>query len=267
MNPEPHASLEPTKAMIDVRLCPNVEALGAAVARIGAAAMTAAIAERGHASIILATGMSQFATLEHLAVTSGIDWSRVTAFHLDEYVGLPESHRASFRRYLRGRFLAKLPHQPHFVPVDGDAANTSAELARLNAAISGHDIDVCFAGIGENAHLAFNDPPADFTTTEPFLVVELDEACRHQQLGEGWFPTLEAVPKHAISMSIRQILKSRLILLSAPDERKARAVKATLEGAVSPDVPASILQQHGHTMLFLDPASASLLHHKPAMAA
>ena len=168
----------------------------------------------------------------------------MTVFHLDEYVGLPAGHAASFRRYLQERFVARVPTLREFVPVQGDAADVDAEIARLDGLIGGRRVAVCFAGIGENCHLAFNDPPADFETEEPYLVVTLDDACRQQQFGEGWFPSFDAVPQQAISMSIRQILKSELIVLSVSDSRKAQAAKAALEGPVSNLSPASILQTH-----------------------
>ena len=236
----------------------NGDELGAKAAEQGRLAIAEAIAQSGGATIIVVTGASQFDMLDRL-VQSDIDWSKMTAFHLDEYVGLPAWHPASFRRYLRERFLGRLPTLAEFVMVEGDATDLGGELARLNARISAETIDVCFAGIGENCHLAFNDPPADFDTEQPYMVVELDEACRRQQLGEGWFPNLDAVPTRAISMSIQQIMKSRQIILSVPDQRKAGAVQHAVEGPVSPLFPASILQQHSNTTLHLDPASASLL--------
>ncbi len=242
-----------------IRIFPSDVALGAAAAAIGAAAIRDAITARGAASIIVATGASQFAMLAALVREPGIEWGRVTAFHLDEYVGLAESHKASFRGYLRARFLAPLEGAPIFVPVNADAPDAEVEARRVGEMISSHHIDVCFAGIGENCHLAFNDPPADFETDAPYLVVTLDEACRRQQLGEGWFDGLDSVPKRAISMSVRQIMRSRLIVLSVPDQRKAEAVRAAVEGPVSPDFPASILQHHANAVLCLDPQSASLL--------
>ncbi|WDR06846.1 glucosamine-6-phosphate deaminase [Devosia rhodophyticola] len=232
--------------------------LGAAAAAQGAASVAKAIEANGRAAIIVATGASQFSTLDRL-VQADIDWSRVTAFHLDEYVGLPEAHPASFRRYLEERFIAHLPALGAFVKVAGDAADLEAELARLNARIANETVDVCFAGIGENCHLAFNDPPANFTVETPYIVVDLDEACRRQQMGEGWFESLDAVPERAISMSIRQIMKSREIILSVPDERKADAVHNAVDGTVSNLFPASILQHHQNASLHLDPASASRL--------
>lgn len=244
--------------MIATRILPDKQALGAEAAALGARAIREALARDGQATIVVATGASQFDTLTHLVAADGIDWSKVTAFHLDEYVGLSEAHPASFRRYLRERFVAPLGGKVAFVPVAGEG-DPERETRRLNELITGRRIAVCFAGFGENCHLAFNDPPADFETEEPYIVVTLDEACRRQQFGEGWFPSLEDVPERAISMSIRQILKSELIVLSVPDERKAQATRDALEGPVSPLHPASILQTHENTALFLDPPAASLL--------
>jgi glucosamine-6-phosphate deaminase len=244
---------------IDIEILADKATLGAAAAAAGATAIRAAISARAEATIVVATGMSQFETLAELVAADGVDWSRVTAFHLDEYVGLPASHGASFRRYLQERFVSRLPTLRGFVPVQGDAPDTGGEVARLNALLSKHVVDVCFAGIGENCHLAFNDPPADFETDAPYLVVTLDEACRGQQLGEGWFASLAEVPARAISMSVRQIMKARRLIVSVPDERKAQAVKAAVDGEVSPMFPASILQRHPACSFFLDPPAASLL--------
>jgi glucosamine-6-phosphate deaminase len=232
--------------------------MGRAAAADGAVAIRRALDERGAAHIILATGASQFEMLSAL-VQQDVDFARVHCFHLDEYVGLSDRHPASFRKYLRERFVEQLPVAPasfHFIHGEGDCA---AECQRLNGLIASDVIDVAFIGIGENGHLAFNDPPADFDTQEPYILVELDEACRRQQLGEGWFATLEDVPRKAISMSIPQIMKSRQIVCTVPDERKAEAVKNALQGPVSPDVPASILQQHENTTIYLDRAAASKL--------
>ena len=242
---------------MELHIASSKQALGRAAAKAGAQAIRDAIAARGHARIIVATGASQFEMLDVLVAEPDIDWSKVTGFHLDEYIGLPETHPASFRGYLKQRFTGKLPTLGAFYFVDGEAADLDAELARLGAAIATGPIDVCFAGIGENAHLAFNDPPADFDTEKPYIVVELDETCRRQQLGEGWFPTLEDVPARAISMSVRQIMKSRLVVLSVPDARKAKAVQASIEGPVSPETPASILQRHPACVVYLDGPAAS----------
>jgi glucosamine-6-phosphate deaminase len=232
--------------------------MGAAAAEAGQTAIAQALEAHGRATVVLATGASQFEMLEHLA-KADLEWNAVTFFHLDEYVGLPKTHKASFRRYLQERFLDRLPSYGEFVAIEGDAADIEAETARLNALISGQRMDVCFAGIGENCHLAFNDPPADFETDAPYIVVELDEACRQQQFGEGWFESFEAVPSRAISMSIRRIMASETIILSVPDARKAVAVRAALEEGISPQRPASILQQHPSASLYLDKDSASLL--------
>lgn len=249
--------------MVDTRILASKDEIGRVAAELGGAAIRDAIARQGRATIVVATGLSQFEALAELTADRSIDWSRVTAFHLDEYVGLPDSHPASFRRYLRERFVAPLGGLVTFHPVNGEN-DPAAETRRLGALIGGREIDVCFAGIGENGHLAFNDPPADFETAEPYIVVALDEACRRQQLGEGWFGSLAEVPERAISMSIRQMMRSRLVVLSVPDERKAAAVRDALEGPVSPECPASIIRTHPASVLLLDAASASLLGSPPA---
>jgi glucosamine-6-phosphate deaminase len=243
---------------MQIHIFQSKEAMGAAAAHKAVADLQAAITARGEANLILATGMSQFEMLESL-VAQDVDWSRVTAFHLDEYIGLPESHPASFRKYLKERFVDQVPGLKQFHFVDGSADDPAAECRRLGDLIRRRTIDVACIGIGENGHLAFNDPPADFETEEPYTVVNLDEACRRQQLGEGWFPSLEAVPERAISMSIRQIMKSQAIICTVPDERKAEAVQKAVEGPVTPDLPSSILQRHPRCDLYLDAASATLL--------
>jgi glucosamine-6-phosphate deaminase len=240
-------------------------AMGKRAAAEGAERIRKAIAARGSANIIVATGASQFEMLEALVSEPGINWNLVTGFHLDEYVGLPITHPASFRGYLWQRFISKLP-QPlkafHYVEADAQGG-PQTECQRLGQLIKhAGTIDVAFIGIGENAHLAFNDPPADFETDEPYLVVTLDEACRKQQMGEGWFPTMNDVPTKAISMSIRQIMKSKHVVCTVPDARKAEAVKAAVEGPVINTVPASMLQKHASASLYLDRASASGLTDK-----
>lgn len=240
-------------------ISPDKNELGRVAAAEGAEQIRQAIAARGHANVIVATGASQFEMLGELVKQPNIDWGKVTFFHLDEYVGMPITHPASFRRYLKERLVDKLPCPPkmfHYVDAENDPA---AECQRLGAIIKQHPIDVAFIGIGENAHIAFNDPPADFVTEEPYIVVNLDDACRHQQYGEGWFPTFEAVPTKAISMSIKHVLKSAAIVCSVPDERKAVAVRDSLEGPLTPKVPASILRSHDKATLHLDPPAASLL--------
>jgi len=215
------------------------------------------ISERGTSYLIAATGASQFEFLDVL-VAKPIDWSKVVFFHLDEYVGLPANHPASFRCYLKERIINRVRPQA-FHLIHGEAADPQAECRRLGQLIAEVIIDAAFVGIGENGHLAFNDPPADFLTEEPYIVVDLDEACRRQQVGEGWFKTIEEVPRQAISMSIRQIMKAQKVLCMVPDQRKAEAVKRTLESEVSPLRPASILQSHPNAYLYLDRESASLL--------
>lgn len=242
-----------------IQIHDNPVSCGVAAAAEAAGVLRSTLAERGRAEIIVATGASQFETLRALTREPGIDWARVRAFHLDEYVGLPETHPASFRRYLNERFLEKLPVRPEFIPVRGDAGDLASELARLAALISEVTIDLCLAGIGENGHLAFNDPPADFETTDPYVVVDLDEACRRQQLGEGWFGRLEEVPRRAVSMSIREVLRARRVIVTAPDQRKAVAIQAAVEGPVTPACPSSALQNHPDCSLHLDRASASRL--------
>ena len=235
----------------------NKEDMGAAAAGAGIAKLKEVLADKGSASIIVATGVSQFDILAILA-KSDLPWNKITAFHLDEYVGLPITHGASFRKYLWERFVTQLPLPPvafHFLDGEGDV---EAECERVSELISACAIDVAFVGVGENGHLAFNDPPADFETEKPYLVVDLDDACRRQQLGEGWFPDFESVPSRAISMSIRQIMKSDTIICTVPDERKAEAVKNATQGPITPEVPASILQDHPNCRMFLDTASASL---------
>jgi len=233
-------------------------ALGNASGKEAAEKIKEAISQKGVANIILATGTSQFETLQQLLGDKEIDWSAVNMFHLDEYIGLPITHKASFRKYLMERFIQKVPSLRAAHLIDGEA-DPASECKRLGQLILEHPIDVCLCGIGENGHLAFNDPPADFETTSPYIVVALDEACRNQQFGEGWFPTLDDVPKQAISMSIHQIMQSAHIICSVPDERKAKAVKDCLENEVSPLYPASILQQHPSCSLYLDKQSSCLL--------
>jgi glucosamine-6-phosphate deaminase len=243
---------------VDVRVFDSKAAMAAEAARHAGATLREAIARAGHAHVIAATGASQFEFLNGLVKESGIDWARTIFFHLDEYVGLPDTHPASFRRYLKERIVDRV-HPGAFHFIDGEAADPEAECRRVGDLLARHPIDVAFVGIGENGHLAFNDPPADFETSRPYLVVRLDGACRRQQMGEGWFARIEDVPERAISMSISQILKSREILCVVPDARKAEAVRDCLEGDVSPAHPASALQRHPRTTVFLDADSAALL--------
>jgi glucosamine-6-phosphate deaminase len=232
--------------------------MGMAAASCAAQYINKAIQSHGSANLILATGMSQFEMLESL-VELDIDWRKVTVFHLDEYVGLSASHPASFRRYLKERFADKVSDLKAFHYVNGETGDPEIECERLANLLRPLQVDVACIGIGENGHLAFNDPPADFNTESPYLVVNLDEACRSQQVGEGWFPSLETVPRQAISMSIRQIMKSQAIICTVPDLRKAEAVKKAVKGQVTNLTPASILQEHSCCELYLDLPAASYI--------
>jgi glucosamine-6-phosphate deaminase len=231
--------------------------MSAAAAEHAAASLRATIERRGKARIVAATGASQLEFLKALTAAPGIDWQRVELFHLDEYARLPETHLASFRRYLRENLLQKTGIRTyHFLDGEGDL---DAARRRVGDELRREEVDILFAGIGENGHLAFNDPPADFTTTEPYIIVKLDEACRRQQVGEGWFASIGEVPDTAISMSIQQMLNAREMIIVVPDARKATAVRNALEGDVTPAVPASILRKHPNVTVYLDEAAASLL--------
>jgi glucosamine-6-phosphate deaminase len=240
-----------------VRVFEDKRSLSAAAADQGANAIRHAILDRGRARIVAATGTSQLDFLDALAAADKLDWQRVELFHLDEYVGLPITHPASFRKYLLDRLIRKTGIQ-HYHLLDAETAPHEAAL-RVGQLLTSAPIDIVFAGVGENAHLAFNDPPADFQTEVPYLIVNLDEACRRQQVGEAWFSDISEVPRQAISMSIRQILKAKEIIAVVPEARKALALKLCLEGEISPLAPASILRTHPATTLYLDKQSASLL--------
>lgn len=231
---------------------------GRAAADFVAERLEKTIAERGQANLILATGASQFDFLAALQ-QKRLEWDKITVFHLDEYIGLPADHPASFRRYLRERILDRVrPKQVYLI--DGDADDLQKVLNDYEALLASHPIDVACIGIGENGHIAFNDPPvADFDDPRLIKVVQLDEACRRQQLGEGWFTTLEAVPKEAVSLTIPAIMRSKTVSCVVPDARKAPAVYRTLYGEISTACPASILRRHPNAVLFLDKPAASLL--------
>jgi len=233
------------------------KSLGRAAAAQAAAAIQRSIKESGRARVIAASAASQIEFLEELTATPGIEWPRVELFHLDEYIGLPMTHPASFCRFLQDRLIEKTGIMK-FHLLDGER-DPGDVIHQTSEAIRSAPIDVAFVGIGENGHLAFNDPPADFVTEEPYLVVELDEICRRQQVEEGWFPSLEKVPRRAISMSVKQVLKAKEILAIVPGPRKAVAIQTCFEGAVSPSAPASILRAHPNAAIYLDKESASLL--------
>jgi glucosamine-6-phosphate deaminase len=240
-----------------IRVLDDAAQLATAASTDAAARIRTAIAQRGRARLVAATGASQIAFLHRLVREPGVDWTKVELFHLDEYIGLPIDHPASFRKYLLERLIAPAGITlHHLLNGEHDAAAVCRDVGRL---LRTEPVDVAFAGIGENGHLAFNDPPADFETDDPYLVVRLDERCRAQQVGEGWFARLEDVPATAISMSVRQILRARSIVCVVPDGRKAEAVRGTIEGPIDPMVPASILRRHPDVTIYLDRDSASLL--------
>jgi glucosamine-6-phosphate deaminase len=242
---------------VRIRIFDDKLSLSRAAAEQAAQSLRTALGGGRGARLVAATGASQFYFLEALTAAPGIDWSRVELFHLDEYVGLPATHPASFRKYLLERLINKVGITKHHL-LDGER-DARAVAKKVGAELAAKPVDVAFAGIGENGHLAFNDPPANFETEEPYLIVELDEACRRQQVNEGWFAGMGDVPKTAISMSIRQILRAKEIIAVVPDARKAQAVKDCFEGEVSPMTPASILREHANATVYLDKESASLL--------
>lgn len=232
-------------------------ALGGFSATQAAELLRSKLAKQSECNLVVATGSSQFEVLDALVQAEGIDWNRINGFHLDEYLGLARSHSASFCGYLSSRFVDRVPLKSFFF-MDGTIPAEQLK-AQADAAIAGKTIDLLLCGIGENGHLAFNDPPADFEVEDPYLIVELDEACRKQQVGEGWFDSLEGVPKQAISMSIRQIMRAQNIICTVPDRRKAAAVGQSLEEEISPQIPASILREHDNVTLVLDNSSSSQL--------
>ena len=241
-----------------LRVFDDKVALGQAAAEQAATAIRRAIADRGQARIIAATAASQLEFLDALTKAERIDWGKVEAFHLDEYIGLSVTHPGSFRKMLLEQLIRKTGMTKYHL-LDGDAPDPTAVVRRVGKDLASAPVDIAFLGIGENGHIAFNDPPADFKTEEPYIIVNLDEACRRQQVGEAWFADISQVPKQAISMSARQILKAREILAVVPDTRKAQAVKACFEGEISPMAPASILRRHPNATVYLDKNSASLL--------
>lgn len=238
-----------------IRIFRSTNELGQAAAAHAAEELNAAIKRNGGARLLLSTGASQFETLEALRGSS-VDWSKVEMFHLDEYVGLPETHKASFIKYLKERFVDGLPlKKAHFV--DGNRPQETIRL--LTEEIRRSPVDVGLIGIGENGHIAFNDPPADFETKEAFKIVTLDERCKAQQVREGWFATIHDVPDQAVSMTVHQIMQCRVIISAVPHRVKAEAVKATIERELTNEVPATMLKQHPDFTLYLDEQSSALL--------
>src|SRR3989475_4961982 len=222
-----------------------------------AEAIGRAICDRGQARIIAATAASQFEFLDALTKMPGIDWQKVEVFHLDEYIGLPITHPGSFRKMLLDHLIKKTGIAKYHL-LDGDA-DPAEVVRRVGKELTSAGIDVAFVGIGENGHLAFNDPPADFQTEDPYLIVDLDEACRQQQVGEAWVSDISQVPKQALSMSARQILKAKEILAVVPHSRQTHAVKACFEGPLSPPAPTAILRTPPNATAHLDKNSAALL--------
>ena len=235
----------------------NTVELGKTAAKYCAAIINESIACKGKARIALSTGASQFETIKALTETD-IDWSKVEMFHLDEYIGLPESHPASFRKYLKERFLSNVNIKQAYL-VDGED-DPEKVISYLTTEIRKEPIDLGVIGIGENAHVAFNDPPADFETKDAYIRVTLDDLCKQQQVREGWFPTIDDVPKQAISMTVYQIMQCQHIVSCVPYAVKAKAIRDTLENELTNMVPATMLKKHPDCTLFLDHDSASLIN-------
>jgi glucosamine-6-phosphate deaminase len=246
---------------LTVRVAPDAHALGIAAAEHAAKALHGAITARGRAHAMFATGNSQFNFLDALVADRTVDWTRVVGFHMDEYVGIGADHPASFRRYLRERLVSRAPFATfHFV--DGDAPDLTAECARYAALLRSHPLDLCCLGIGENGHLAFNDPPvADFADPLDVKVVELDDACRRQQVGEGHFPDVATVPSHAITVTIPALLRAAVVLAIVPETRKREPVRCALAGPIDAACPASILRAQPHATLYLDEDSAGAVRY------
>lgn len=246
---------------MNVVIWKDADELGKNAAEFTAEALQRAIAEKGNARLLLSTGASQFETFKYL-VDANVPWGKVEMFHLDEYVGLPVTHPASFRKYLQERFVSRVPlARSHFVCGEG---NLEQNIEALTEAVEAAPMDIALVGIGENAHIAFNDPPADFSTDKAYKIVTLDQNCKQQQVNEGWFPSLDAVPEQAITMTVKQILKSKIILSCVPRRMKAEAIRKTLTSEVTPQIPATILKTHPDWTLYLDRESASRLDSKDA---
>jgi len=243
-----------------IKIFDDKKTLGQAAATQAADIIRNALKTRGKSRILVATGGSQFEFLEALTKEEGIDWAKVEMFHFDEYIGLSIKHPASFRKYLLERLINKVGIREHHL-LDGES-DPEKVCKEVGALLASAPIDVAFPGIGENGHLAFNDPPADFQTERPYIVVNLDEACRKQQIGEGWFKSMAEVPERAISISIKQLMKAKTLISVVPDARKADAVQRCMEGPVGPNAPASIMRTHPDVTLYLDKQSSALLNNK-----
>jgi glucosamine-6-phosphate deaminase len=252
------AGREPRSVCMLLKVFPDKSSLSRAAADQAANAIRSALTKQGHARIVAATAASQIEFLDALTKASGIDWSKLEAFHLDEYIGLPVTHPGSFRKMLLEQLVQKTGI-PKYHLLDGEARDPAEVARRVGQELASSPVDIAFLGIGENGHLAFNDPPADFEVEDPYIVVDLDEACRQQQVGEAWFANISQVPKQALSMSVQQVLKAKEILAVVPDGRKARAINACFAGEVGPMAPASILRTHPNATVYLDKNSASML--------
>ena len=240
-----------------IKVFDDKKSLAQAAAAQAANAIRSAIDARNRARVVAASAASQIDFLAALTAISGVDWKRVELFHLDEYIGLPMTHPASFCKYLQEHLIGKTGIVD--IHLLNGAADPLQVIREVDKAIAESPIDIAFVGIGENGHLAFNDPPADFDSQQPYLIVDLDEACRRQQVGEGWFKDISEVPKRAISMSVQQVLHAHEIIAVVPDSRKAQAIKACFEGAISPAAPSSILRTHPNATIYLDKHSSALL--------
>ena len=245
---------------VRINVCKTAEQLAVTAAEEAQKFLRAAIAMKGKAAVILATGNSQIQFLDKLTAAHGIDWGSVTLFHMDEYLGIAADHPASFRKYLKERVEDKVkPRAFHYLK--GDALEPISECLRYEALISTAGVDLVCMGIGENGHLAFNDPPvANFKDQELVKIVKLDDACRQQQVGEGHFPSLDAVPQYALTLTIPALMKTDKIICVVPEQRKAQAVQRTLHGPIAHECPASVLRTQKHATLFLDDESASLVN-------
>ena len=246
------------KENLFVRIYHDEQSAGEASALFVAEHLNNAIKSKGSANLVLATGASQFAFIEAIKKLD-VNWSKITVFHLDEYIGLSATHPASFRKYLKEKIIDEVrPKKMYYI--NGDVEDIEGEIANYEKLLKEHPIDVACIGIGENGHIAFNEPHiADFNDPKLVKVVQLDDVSRNQQLGEGWFPTLADVPKEAISLTIPAMMNAKVISCMVPDKRKAEAVYNTLNAEISTDCPATILRQHPNTVLFLDKDSASRL--------
>lgn len=242
-----------------VTICEDKKDLGREAAKTGAEEIRSTIARKGSANIAFVTGTSQIQTLKNLASEKDIDWSKVNVFFLDEYIGIPKNHKASSYNFLNDHFLSFLPNIGTIHRIDGNEDNVDSTLKSLNEKMREYPLDVAFVCIGENGHLALNDPPADLNTKDPYIAVELEKRSRKQQVNEGWFSNFEEVPQRAITMSVREIMSSEHIICSCPDQRKAKAVAMAVFDDITPAAPCAMLRNGRDVHLFLDRQSDCLI--------